>query len=94
MLSDCKHIVLYYFEVNICNEYKYMCTGVTKGTFRGDFYCYKAASIKLCKIFQKKIYLNLLTNIVYYVYIDLYIHIYIPNQAIRVAMLCFYCFFL
>ena len=25
-----------------------------------------------------------------YTLIDLYIHIYIPNQAIRVAKLCFY----
>ena len=35
---------------------------------------------------------NLLVNIVYYVHIDLYTYIYIPNQAIRVAKLCFYCF--
>ena len=27
-------------------------------------------------------------------YVDNHIHIYIPNQAIRVAKLCFYCFFL
>ena len=32
--------------------------------------------------------MNLLINIVYYV--DSYIHIYIPNQAIRVAQLCFF----
>ena len=37
--------------------------------------------------------MNLLINIVYDAYIDLYIHIYIPNQAIRVAKLGFYCLF-
>ena len=44
---------------------------------------------------QKIIFVNLLINIVYYVYINLYIHIYIPNHAIRVmlfyVMLCCYC---
>ena len=42
---------------------------------------------------KKNFYVNLLINIVYYVYIDLYKHIYIPNQAIRVAKLCFLLFF-
>ena len=35
-----------------------------------------------------------LTNIVYYVYIDLYIQIYIPNQAIRMLSYAFIFFFL
>ena len=36
--------------------------------------------------------MNLLINIVYYVYIDIHcnIHNYIRNQEIRVAMLCFF----
>ena len=53
----------------------------------------KCVSIKLYKIFWNFFYVNLLINIVYYVYIDLCRHIYIPNQAIRAAKLCFYCFF-
>ena len=44
------------------------------------------------KIYGYFSYVNLLINIVYYAYIDLNIHIYIPNQAIRVAKLCFCCF--
>ena len=39
-------------------------------------------------------FVNLLINIVYYVDIELSTHIYISNQAIRVAKLCFHCFFL
>ena len=34
--------------------------------------------------------MNFLINIVYQLYIDLYIHIYIPNQAIYAAMLLGY----
>ena len=43
--------------------------------------------------FKKQFYKNLLINIVYYAYIDLYIHIYIPNQEICAAKLLCYCFF-
>ena len=40
----------------------------------------KYVSKKLYTIFyKKKFFLNLLINIIYYVYIDLYIHIFIPN---------------
>ena len=46
------------------------------------------------RVLETFFYVNLLINIAYYVYTGLYIHIYLPNQAIRVAKLCFYCYFL
>ena len=69
-------------------QYGHMCAGVTKGTFRENTFL-----LKLYKIFLKKFRGNLLINIVYYVLIDLYIHIYIPNQVIRVATYVFIGFF-
>ena len=72
-----------------------MCAGGTKGTLRRDFHLLrKYFSLKLYKIFNYFFYENLLINIVYYLYIDLYIHIYIPIQAISVANLGFNILFL
>ena len=50
---------------------------------------------KAVQNFPKKIFfVNLLINKVYYVYIDLHKQSYIPNQAIRIAKLCFHCYLL
>ena len=63
-----------------------------KGPSVGIFISKKIRFYKTVQNFLKKIFfVNMLINIVYYVYIDLYIHICIPNQAIRVAKLCFCC---
>ena len=64
-----------------------------KGPSDGIFISKKICSYKAVQIFRNFFYMNLLINVVYYVYIELYIRFYIPNQAIRVAKLCFYLFF-
>ena len=53
--------------------------------FVGIFNSYKIHFYKTVQTLKKFFFVN----IAYYVYIDLYIPIYIPNQAIRVAKLCF-----
>ena len=69
-----------------------MCAGVTK---EGIFITKKIRFCKAVQNFLKKFFcVYLLINIVYYVYINLFIHIYIPKQAIRVAKLGIYCFLL
>ena len=63
-----------------------------KGPSVGIFISKKIRFYKAVQNFLKtNFFVNLLINKVYYVYIDLHKHIYIPNQAIRVAKLCFYC---
>ena len=63
-----------------------------KGPSVGIFIRKKIRFYKAVQNFLKKnFFVNLLINKVYYVYIDLHKHIYIPNPAIRVAKLCFYC---
>ena len=71
-ISLCVYLLLYLF----------LCRAVTKGPSIGIVISKK---IRLYKAIQNFSHVNLLINIVYYVYIDLYIHIYTPNQVIRVA---------
>ena len=55
-----------------------MCSGVTKGTFRKGFISKKICSHKAEQNFQKKIlFVNLLINIVYYVYTLTFIYTFI-----------------
>ena len=71
-----------------------MCAAETKGTLSQDCKLVrKHVYVKLYKIFRNFFYVNLLINIVYYLYIDSYVYIYTPNQAICVAKLCVLLFF-
>ena len=56
-----------------------------KGPSVGISISKKIRFYKTVQNFLKKVHVNLFINKVYYVYIDLHKHIYIPNQAIRAA---------
>ena len=65
-----------------------LCGVVTKEPSVGIFISKKIHFYKAVQNFQKYFFhVNLLRNIVYYVYIDLYIHTYTPNQAICIPKL-------
>ena len=64
-----------------------MCAGVTKGASVGNFISKKIHFYKAVQSFLNKIfYMNLLINIVYYVYIDLlYTSIYQIKQSVLLS---------
>ena len=69
-----------YSDLTCKNSIDICVSAQRKGPSVGIFISKEIRFYKAVQNFLKKIFfVNLLINIVYYVYIDLYIHIFIPN---------------